>query len=192
MDWLNEIPEQHRKSLKKVLEAIKDFPGLVAVVGSSINEKYLLGKDIDIVLVGYSKSSGLEYTNTLAKNLYEEYLANLQRLSNTQNLEDLKYPLIKEIRFDLEDPIISTYQEMVPGHGGSNISLELLPYPIGSLRMGEDYLTEYRSRKIGPNRSLIDLVIDYSFQENTDLNRNISHWKEVMEKNKRKYFILRE
>lgn len=192
MNWIEEIPEQHKRSIEKSLEIVKKFPGLVAVTGSSSNERFPIGRDIDLALVGLSKHSGLEYTRKLAIEIYEEYLSNLRNISLERDISELDYPLIKEVRFDLEDPLISTCQEMIPGHGGSNISLEILPYPLGELRFEEDYLTEYRSKAIGPNRTLIDLIIDYSLNVGDDLHNNVNHWKRTMEKIGKKYFILRD
>ncbi|MBI2676217.1 MAG: hypothetical protein HYX24_07195 [Candidatus Aenigmarchaeota archaeon] len=189
MSWLNEIPEYHRKSIDKTLTFCSDFPGMAAAIGSSVNEKYPLGEDIDIAMVGFDTKQGMQYTWKIYQRVFCEISQIAKLLQEGESIDNMRCPLLIEVWQRLDDPFVAAGQELIEGHGGSCIKLGYLPFPIGTKRFSPKYLETYRQRGNTPYRTRIDLIIDYSFTDR-GLEDNITDWKRGMEKAKQRFIEI--
>ncbi len=150
MPWPDEIPEFHRKSIDKTLAFCSDFPGMAAAIGSTVNENYPLGGDIDIVMVGLGTQEGTQYTWRTHQRISDEISRIATQLQEGEFIDNLRYPLLIEVWRRLDDPFVAAGQEAVEGHGGSCIKLGYLPFPIGNKRFEQEYLEIENSTGLGP------------------------------------------
>lgn len=189
-DWLRDLPKNHAISVKYVLKELSSFPGAIALIGSSAGEKYPIGRDIDLILVGLGIAEGKKYVRELYQKFNSDYLNNMQLLRNGISPQQLKYPLITELRHSLDDPEISEKQETIAGSGGTNITLAVRPLwmPYDQKFMGA-YEREYKNRSSGETRTYFDIIVNLSFCDQ-GLDANVANWKSAMDNCSRNYFLI--
>lgn len=188
--WFNALGNQEQQCCKYILKKYNDFKGKIAIIGSSINEKYPMGRDIDMVLIGLGIKAGKSYIRNLFYALSSEFNENIKKLVSGLSPNELDYPLIDEMRHTLDDPEISEVQEVIPGHGGTNIRIAIrpkaLPYDKNFL---ETYVQEGKYSQSGKIRTFFDIIVDLSYQ-NLGIEKNIKHWENEMKRSNQKYVMM--
>ena len=112
-----------------------------------------------------------------------EFSENTEKLSQGILPENLKYPLVIDLSFSLDDPEMSEVQEMVKGHGGTNIKLSIrsqfIPYGEMAVNFSKEYINEWKFHMSGKTRTFFDVVVDLTF-EDRGMEENIEHWRNQM------------
>ena len=188
MAWADEIHPHRKECVRKALSFCPDFPGLISVIGSSAGEKYPLGEDIDIALVGMGTDSGMGYVCEVYERVSDSFFRTVKSLLAAKKLEGFDYPLLVQIGYRADDIIVASRQEMIRGHGGACIKFGYLNFPVKESDF-PDYMAAYPMRGNTTHRTCIDLIVDYSFRDN-GVKENIGHWKTQMMLEGKRYFEL--
>ncbi len=189
-EWLNKLDDSAKIAVQYIIKKLKHFPGRIAIIGSSANKKCPIGNDIDIVLVGLGVVKGKKYVRELFTDFSKEFNQNLLYLAKGRTAQDLKYPLIVDIRHTLDDPEVSEIQELVKGHGGTNINIAIRPKELKyNKQFLEDFVKEVKENRSGNTRIWFDIIVDLSYT-NKGLKDNFLDWKNVMDAAGQKYILL--
>ncbi len=178
-NWLKDLGNKnYNKGLNYVLSKLEDFKGKIAIVGSSVEKKYPLGRDLDLALIGYGKEDALQFSENLYESLKKEYRENLNFINNGKKIN---FPAILSQR-RVEDPylVVARKDEIIPGHGGINFELDIFSEKTNSYKN----MLEKNSEKL-----IIDIITDVSYK-NRGIKENFDDWKTKMEKAGRKYLVL--
>ncbi len=188
--WRKNLLVSHLVSLDYVLKKFGDFSGAIAIIGSSISRPYLLGRDIDIVGIGFGIEEGKQYVREMYERLHQEFFTNFHFLKNGGLPEKLSYPLVSEVRHSVDSPEVSSCQELIPGHGGTNITIAIKPQWFPYEKENLDSLKrEFQERKSGKTRTYFDLIVDLCFNDQ-GLEANIKDWEEKMKEQGQPYLLV--
>jgi len=189
-EWIRKLSPSACVAVNYVLDKLKSFPGKIVIIGSSVNHKYPMGRDIDIVLVGLGTVKGKKYVRELFMQLSKEFNENLSLLAKGKTAQELKYPLIVDMRHTLDDPEVSEVQELISGHGGTNINIgvrsKALKYDSTFLR---DFVSEVKENRSGNTRTWFDIIVDLAYNDD-GLENNFSDWEKATINAGNKYIIV--
>lgn len=159
------------KGLEYVLSKLHNFKGKMAIVGSSVEEKYPLGTDLDLALIGYGKKDALQFLNNFYKSLEKEKRETSNSIFNHKEINCPAIPYTNMV----EDPflVVARKEEIIPKHGGIDFELGVLCKRIS----------------MSPKQLLIDIIADVSYRDE-GIEENFIDWKEQMKKAGRNYLIL--
>ncbi len=177
--WLKDLKNENVvKGLEYVLSKLNDFQGKIAIVGSSVGEKYPLGRDLDLALIGYGKEDALPFSENLYESFKKEYRENLNSINNGKKIN---FPAIL-YQCRVEDPflVVSRKDEIIPGHGGINFELGIFSEETNSYKN----MLKKNSEKL-----IIDMITDVSY-ENRGIKKNFDDWKTQMKKANLNYLVL--
>ncbi|MEK6898252.1 MAG: hypothetical protein AABX28_02735, partial [Nanoarchaeota archaeon] len=115
---------------------------------------------------------------------------NIRKLSDGFVPQKFKYPLVINLNHSLDDPDVSEFQEIIAGHGGTNIALGVRPkYMTYDKNFLEGYIQEGKFHESGKTRIFFDIVIDLAYRDE-GIIKNVKHWEKEMKKSAQNYIFV--
>jgi hypothetical protein len=176
--WSKDVGTNWKNSLDYILSRLDNYQLRVAIVGSSTEEKYPVGRDLDVCLIGYGEKDALKFANSL----YEKFEKEIQKnLNSILKKRKVNFPTSLYIR-RVEDPFLAGIRktEIISGHGGTNFELKVIPEKKDTYRKIVEKVHF---------SNLIDIIVDVSYR-NKGIKENFEDWKLKMEKNNKNYLII--